>query len=145
MPRGNLGDSGSVNLFSTLQGSSAGCSEQDAAKPQPAMIETQEARQLFARSPKPLFVDVRTRKEFSTGRIAGAINLPPEEIEQRWNALPRNRTIVLYESGRSSGDICAASRAAGRALLAHGFSPQNVKVYQDGLAGWERAGLPIEH
>jgi rhodanese-related sulfurtransferase len=52
---------------------------------------------------------------------------------------------VLYESGQSSGDICAASRAAGRALLEHGFSFEKVKVYQDGLAGWEKAGQPIQH
>jgi rhodanese-related sulfurtransferase len=109
------------------------------------LIETREARQLFEGNPKPLFVDVRTPKEFATERIPGALNLPPEEIEQRWSALPKNRTIVFYESGRSSGDVCAASRAAGRALLAHGFAPDHVKVYQDGLAGWEKAGLPIEH
>jgi rhodanese-related sulfurtransferase len=49
--------------------------------------------------------------------------------------------IVLYESGRSSGDICAASRAAGRTLLEHGFPFSQVKVYQDGLAGWQGGGF----
>jgi rhodanese-related sulfurtransferase len=55
--------------------------------------------------------------------------------------LPRDRTIILYESGRAAGDICAASRAAGRALIEHGIPFELVKVYQDGLAGWEAAGL----
>jgi rhodanese-related sulfurtransferase len=72
------------------------------------------------------------------------MNLPIDDFEQRWSSLPKDKTIVLYESGQSSGDICAASRAAGRILLAHGFLSERVKVYQDGLAGWEKAGLEIE-
>jgi rhodanese-related sulfurtransferase len=70
--------------------------------------------------------------------------MPAENFAQDWNKLPKDKTIVLYESGQSSGDICAASRAAGRALLEHGFSFEKVKVYQDGLAGWEKAGQPIQ-
>jgi rhodanese-related sulfurtransferase len=57
--------------------------------------------------------------------------------------LPKDRTIILYESGRSSGDICAASRAAGRTLLEHGFPFSQVKVYHDGLVGWEGSGIGI--
>jgi rhodanese-related sulfurtransferase len=70
--------------------------------------------------------------------------MPAENFAQNWNKLPKDKTIVLYEGGHSSGDICAASRAAGRALLDHGFSFEKVKVYQDGLAGWEKASQPIQ-
>jgi len=73
------------------------------------------------------------------GRIPGAVNLPADDIARRWSTLPKDRTIVLYESGRASGDICAASRATGRTLLEHGFPFSRIKVYQDGLAGWEHA------
>ena len=55
--------------------------------------------------------------------------------------LPKDRVIIFYESGRSSGDICASGRAAGRILLEHGFPFDQVKVYQDGLAGWQKSGL----
>jgi rhodanese-related sulfurtransferase len=65
-------------------------------------------------------------------------------MEKRGSNLPKDRSIVLYESGRSPGDVCAASRAAGRVLLRNGFSAERVRVYQDGLAGWEKAGLPVE-
>jgi len=34
---------------------------------------------------------------------------------------------------------------AGRVLLAHGFPYSQVTVFQDGLAGWEKMGLPTEH
>jgi rhodanese-related sulfurtransferase len=131
--------------FGVLQGTGGGsCNESDAAKTQPTLIHTPELRQLLANSANPLFVDVRPAGDYAAGRIPGAINLPADDVERRWNTLPRDRTIILYESGRSSGDICAASRAAGRALLEHGFPFSQVKVYQDGLVGWERAGISMD-
>ena len=127
-------------FFAGFQASSASaCSEADAAKRQPTLIDSDELRQLLAGNPKPLFVDVRPPKDYATGRIPGALNVPVEDIEQRWGSLPRDRVIILYESGRSSGDICAASRTAGRILLERGFLFDHVKVYQDGLAGWEKS------
>jgi rhodanese-related sulfurtransferase len=124
-----------------------GCSEDELKQQQPTRIRTAEAQQLFVASPKALFVDVRSAEDFARGHIPGAINIPIEQIEQRWNSLPKDQTIVLYEAGRpgASGlDVCADSRAAGRALLAHHFSPERVKVDEDGLANWEKAGLPLE-
>ena len=123
----------------------AGCSEAEANKKQPALIGTAETRQLLEAAPKPLVVDVRPPKEYAAGRIPGAINMPADNFVQDMSKLPKDKTIVLYEGGQSSGgDVCAASRAAGRALLENGFSFEKVKVYQDGLAGWQKAGQPIQ-
>jgi len=133
---------GSLSGFQTSVGA---CSEAEANKKQPAFIGTAEVRQLLEATPKPLFVDVRSAKDYASGRMPGAINMPAENFGRDWGKLPKDKTIVLYESGRSSGDICAASRAAGRALLEYGFSFEEVKVYQDGLAGWEKAGQPVQH
>src|SRR5208337_2227906 len=96
---------GSLSGFQTSVGA---CSEADANKKQPAMIGTAEVRQLLEAAPKPLFVDVRPAKEYAGGRIPGAVNMPAETFAQDWSKLPKDRTILLYESGRSSGDICAA-------------------------------------
>jgi rhodanese-related sulfurtransferase len=41
--------------------------------------------------------------------------------------------------------VCGLSRNAARYLLTHGFTPEHVTVYQDGLAGWEKEGLPVAH
>jgi protein-disulfide isomerase/rhodanese-related sulfurtransferase len=131
-------------FFTQFQTPAMGCSESQDGQPEPTLIRTPEARQLFESLTKPLFIDVRTAKEFNGGRIPGAINIPVERIEERWGTLPKDRSIVLYESGPAPGDVCAASRAAGRVLLTRGFAPEAVKVYQDGLAGWEKAGLPVE-
>jgi rhodanese-related sulfurtransferase/predicted DsbA family dithiol-disulfide isomerase len=149
-PEANAG-SGSLfgpnpgGLLTASQTSIGACSEADANKKQPALIGTAEVSQLLEAAPKPLLVDVRPAKEYAGGRIPGAINMPAETFAQDWSKLPKDRTIVLYESGRSSGDICAAGRAAGRALLERGFSFERVKVYQNGLAGWEKAGQPVQH
>jgi protein-disulfide isomerase/uncharacterized membrane protein/rhodanese-related sulfurtransferase len=142
---GDLFGSNPAASFTASQTSLGACSEADANKKQPALIGTAEARQILEAMPKPLFVDVRSAKDYAGGRIPGAINMPAENFVRDWNQLPKDKTIVLYEGGRSSGDICAASRAAGRALLEHGFPFEKVKVYQDGLAGWEKAGAPIQH
>jgi len=133
----------SPGLFGSSSGGAA-CSEADAAKVQPTLIGTEELRHLLTGNGKPLFVDVRAAGDYAAGRISGAINVPADEIGQRWSTLPKDRTIILYESGRSSGDICAASRAAGRTLLERGFPFAQVKVYQDGLAGWEKAGIGMD-
>ncbi len=127
-----------------LQTNGGACSESDAAKKQPALIDTKELRQLLTTDARPLFVDVRPASDYAAGRIPGAINLPADEINGRWSTLPKDCTIVLYESGRSSGDICAASRSVGRTLLEHGFPYSQVKVFQDGLVGWERAEFGID-
>jgi protein-disulfide isomerase len=126
---------GSASIFAQ-SGSAPACSEDELKQQQPTLIHTAEAHQLFVGVPKALFVDVRSAKEFALGRIPGAINIPIEQIEQRWNTLPKDRTIVLYEAGRPGAtglDVCADSRAAGRVLLAHQFSLERVKVDQDGL------------
>ncbi|MBZ5516707.1 MAG: thioredoxin domain-containing protein [Acidobacteriia bacterium] len=132
-----------IGSFGQFQASAGGCSEAEAQKQTPDLIHTPEARQAFEAAPKALFVDVRESSDFKRERIPSAINIPLNEIEQRWGALPKTRDIILYESGRTPGDVCAAGRAAGRILLANGFSPDKVKIYEDGLAGWEKAGLPV--
>ena len=124
-----------------FQTAGAACNEADAAKKQPTLIDTQELRSLLTGNARLLFVDVRPASDYNAGRIPGAISLPADEIDRRWSTLPKDRIIVLYEGGRSSGDICAASRAAGRTLLEHGFPFSQVKVYQDGLAGWQGGGF----
>lgn len=139
----NLLAQAGTNIFSGSQNSALACSNDEAKLEQPDLIRTAEARQLFEGTAKPVFVDVQPAKEFAAGHIPGALNLPIGEFEQHWNTLPKDRTLVLYESGRSPGDICAAGRAAGRILLAHGVPHSRIKVFQDGLAAWEKAGLPV--
>jgi protein-disulfide isomerase/rhodanese-related sulfurtransferase len=137
-PGNLLAGSGS---FLGVQGSSIDCTEDAAKGPEPAMIHTAEAAKLFHDG--SVFVDVRSTDDYRKGRISGAVNVPLIEAERRAAELPRDKTIVLYEGGSGgSADVCAASRAVGRVLLARGFT--KVLVYQDGLSGWEKQSLPVE-
>jgi protein-disulfide isomerase/rhodanese-related sulfurtransferase/uncharacterized membrane protein len=126
--------------LSGFQSGGVTCSESEALMKQPTMINTSQLRELLNGKTKPLFVDVRSAKEYAKDRIPGAINIPVDDMPKRWSALPRDRVIVFYETG-GSGDICASGRAAGRILLAQGYPFDHVKVYQDGLAGWKKSGL----
>jgi len=140
---------GSVeNVFTQYSGSGLGCSKDEVMQVQPRVIRTSEAKRLAATGQNAVFVDVREPQAYRVARIPGAINMPAEEIQQRYRTLPRDKVLVLYESGRADGsseDVCAMSRAAGRFLLAHGFSHETVFVYQDGLVGWRNAGEAIAH
>ncbi len=137
---GSFGSAPGIGLSAFSVGG-PGCSEAEAAEQQPALINTAQLRQLLAQAAKPLFVDVRSPLEYAQGRIPGAVNIPAGKMAHQWSTLPKGRTIVLYESGRTSGDVCAFSRAAARILLQHGYPFSKVKVYQDGLSGWEKSGL----
>lgn len=144
---GLLGGNSGRDIFTPRDSSLAGCSESAANERQPALIDTSQARRLFQdRSHKALFVDVRPATDYQKARIQGALNMPLDDMNKLWSQLPRDRSIVLYESGLSANpdDICASGRTAGRFLLTHGFSPDFVKVYHDGLKAWEKAGLPVE-
>lgn len=141
------GTLGGGDIFAQIQAqSSLACSPDEAKLQQATLIRTPEAKKLLDSNPKTLFVDVRSSEDFASGHIPGAINIPVEEIQQKWGTLPRNRKIVFYEGGERGGspdDVCAFSRAAARIVLAHGFDRASVTVYQDGLKGWKAAGLPV--
>ncbi len=136
---------GGSDAFTKIVASNAGCSVEEAREKQPMMIGVAEARRLSAQAKLALFVDVRSPGKFAAGHIPGAIDLPSDDFAAASKKLPQHKTIVLYQGGLASGDICAASRAAGRLLLSRGFGYQKVKVFKDGLAGWQKAGLPVQH
>ncbi len=140
---GSSGFGGGSKVGFAPLGSELTCSEDEAKKRQPAEIQTPAAKSLHD-SGQAAFVDVRSSSDFAKGHIAGAVNIPADELDRRWQTLPEGKTVILYESGNSPGDVCAQSRAAGRILFNHGIRFNLVKVYKDGLAGWEKAGLPVE-
>ena len=63
-----------------------------------------------------IWVDVRTAEEFGAGHVAGAVNIPYDEITDRIGevASDKDATIYLYcRSGRRSGIALEALREAG--------------------------------
>ncbi len=43
----------------------------------------------------PFLLDVREPEEMADGAIAGSVNIPMEDVEQRLGELPRDRDIVV--------------------------------------------------
>jgi len=69
-------------------------------------ISQDELQTLMNSETKPLLIDVRSEDEYAEGHIAGAINIPYKELEQRLLELSgvKDRQIILYcRSGRRAG------------------------------------------
>ena len=58
---------------------------------------------------KPFFVDVRSRQEFDSGTVVGAINIPLDQVEENIDAF------------RDHGDIVVFCRSGARAEVAKGI------------------------
>lgn len=71
-----------------------------------------------------LLVDVRTPEEFAAGHIAGAVNIPVQQLDRRMAELPaRDRPVVVYcRSGQRSRRAAHALREAGYAEV-HDLGP----------------------
>ena len=116
------------------------CDENAPKGPQKNEIPTTAARDLHKKG--ALFVDIRAPKDFAKSHIPGAVNLPLNKISDGAETLPKDKPVVVYESGLSAGDVCAASRAAAGLLASRGF--KDVKVYHDGFAGWQKSGAAVQ-
>ncbi|HKJ94208.1 MAG TPA: metalloregulator ArsR/SmtB family transcription factor [Gammaproteobacteria bacterium] len=82
-------------------------------------------------------LDVRPTDEFDNGHLPGAVNIPLDELEDRFAELSHGQEIVAY----CRGPWCVLSFEAVAALRARGF---RVRRLQDGLPEWRAAGLPME-
>lgn len=121
------------------------CSPDELKERQPTLIHTADLQQLLKDPSKTVLVDVRPPAQFKGGHLPGAENVPVEKIEVNGGSLPKDKTLVLYEGGSGgASDACAVSRAGARMLFGQGYDFAKVKVYQDGLSGWEKAGLPVQ-
>ena len=88
-----------------------------------------------------LFIDVRSAADYDYGHIAGAINMPDEEFEQRFPELKprleRAGNIVVYCKSADCGkSLWSALRLRDAGLL-------QTKIYPYGWNEWYNHGLPI--
>lgn len=84
-------------------------------------VSSAQARQLVQAGAK--LVDVRTPAEFAAGHIAGAINIPVQQLDARLQELEQGSAVVLYcRSGRRSGSAARILKAAGFAAV-HDLGP----------------------
>ena len=88
-----------------------------------------------------VLIDARPPTEYSRSHIPRAISVDLADLDGRRVNDPRFapfETRVVY--GRDPGS--AIARAVAKRLLALGY--EGVRLYQPGIEGWARAGLPLE-
>ncbi len=104
----------------------------------PACSVTELKRRLDANADIAL-LDVRSPAELhgQLGHIAGATNLPLDELPMRWHELAEHKTRTLAV-------ICHTDRRSAQAIAQlrhHGFT--RLLLVRGGMQAWNRAGLPV--
>jgi NADPH-dependent 2,4-dienoyl-CoA reductase/sulfur reductase-like enzyme/rhodanese-related sulfurtransferase len=92
-------------------------------------------RELQADGGGSFLVDTRTPEEFSFGTIAGAVNIPLDELRDHLADLPRDRQIVVFCAVGLRGYL------AQRILLGNGFT--QVRNLSGGYKLYSAATMPL--
>lgn len=101
----------------------------------PQLISPAAYQEQFAENAEHVLIDVRTPEEFNSGHIAGAINIPVQELPQRLAEVPTGQPVVVYcRSG-------SRSATAAQILDEAGYEA----VYDlGGVIQWTQQGLPLQ-
>ena len=91
-------------------------------------ISAEHAKTL-SQQPEYILLDVRTPAEISERSIAGSLNVPLQELEQRLSEIPRDKKLlVICRSGNRS-------RQAIQILSKHGY--KELYNVEGGITAWK--------
>lgn len=101
--------------------------------------EVSSARKTYEQFPSEwdfVIVDSRPQTVFHEGHINGAINIPDSQFDQFASLLPedKNKLLIFY----CGGVTCELSSNSAEKAIKLGY--KNIKVYQEGLPEWKKAG-----
>lgn len=102
-------------------------------------VDTAKAKALFDEG--VLFVDVRSDKDWSAGRIPDAVHIELKKVfseETLSKELKKTEPVIIYCNGES----CLRSSDASGQAVGWGFT--KVYYYRDGFPAWKAAGYPTE-
>jgi membrane protein DedA with SNARE-associated domain/rhodanese-related sulfurtransferase len=105
-----------------------------------ARISPQELHQQVEAGEDPVIVDLRHPLDFLAAprTVPNAVRMNPNEVAARWSELPQDREIVVYCT-------CPNEETAVKvAKQLKELGVTRVRPLAGGLAGWERAGFPVE-
>jgi rhodanese-related sulfurtransferase len=87
---------------------------------------------------KAVVIDVCETEEFAAGHIAGARNIPLNQLDKRLPEVVKNKTLPVVL-------VCQTGGRAKRALgIAKGLGYDRAEVLGGGLGAWKEANLPLE-
>jgi rhodanese-related sulfurtransferase len=97
-------------------------------------VTVEEAKSLIDSNFSLIILDVRTREEYDSGHIGGAILIPVNELEDRLDELSKEEEFLIYcrTGNRSSNSV--------NILKENGYT----KIFHmnDGIIAWIQAGYP---
>ncbi len=98
-------------------------------------VSVQEAKDLIDKKPDIVILDVRTVAEFNDGHIAGAINIPVEELSNRVSELNKGDELLVYcRTGNRSTTAVSILKEAGFTKIYH---------MHEGISVWIQEGYPV--
>ena len=87
---------------------------------------------------KAVVIDVSETEEFATGHVAGAKNLPLNQLEEKLPNAVKNKALPLIL-------VCPTGARAGRAMaMAKKLGYEQAQCLVGGLISWKEANLPLE-
>ena len=78
------------------------------------------------------YIDVRSENEFNSGHLKGAVNIPLDQLQQRYNEIEGlgEVPVVFYcRSGNRSGQAVSYLRQVGIDNIYNGGSIEDVQYY----------------
>ena len=97
-------------------------------------VTVKEAKSLVESNVSLIIVDVRTREEYDSGHIEGAILIPVSELEGRINELSKEEELLIYcRTGNRSSNSVNILKTNGYTKSFH---------MNDGIIAWIQAGYP---
>ncbi|KFE33824.1 rhodanese-like domain-containing protein [Thioclava atlantica] len=106
----------------------------------------------FLQDPNVVVIDGRITRDFKTGAIPGAVNVPYTEAADRLGELgcePDFEGFVCDGHGVKSvalycnGPWCGQSPAAARRMIEAGFPAEKIYYYRGGMQSWRMLGLTV--
>lgn len=121
--------------------------------PAPGVMPIGELEMLeFLQDPEVVVIDGRIPRDFATGAIPGAVNVPYTEAPDRLGELGCEpdfegficegddvKTVALY----CNGPWCGQSPAAARRMIEAGFPAEKIHYYRGGMTAWRMLGLTV--
>ena len=102
------------------------------------VVKPQELLSAMKTDPKLLVLDVRTPKEYDSGHVPGAINVPYDQLPNRLAEVrdrAPDRVVVYCETG---------GRAAKAEKTLQDAGVQNVQHLEGDMRGWRKQKLPMK-
>lgn len=102
-----------------------------------AAVSADELRRQLGSADAPMVLDVRSADEFASGHIAGAMNIPHDQLSRRHGELAAFQTrpvVICCRSGMRAG-------IAARVLRQAGFT--HLRMLSGHMQDWCGSGRPV--